>query len=296
MRTGTYTSVFGLQTYKLVNYMKTTTVDILHGAVTRLLKPLARILLRHNCSFLTFSDLAKRVFIEVAEEEFPPDGRKQSVSRVAMLTGLSRKEVLRVKRTPPPGDGEAAAQQERSTRVISGWTRDAHFLDADGNPLPLPFDGVEGSFSDLVRRYSDDIPPRAVLDELIRVGLAERLDDSCIRLVTRAYVPSAGMAEKLSIMGVEAADLLNTIDHNIHAEREEPRFQRKVCYYRFPARYLPELRQMTQEKAQELLEEMNRWLAEHDQVAAEDDTFRRVGLSVYYFEGAPEDGHENPEA
>src|SRR5689334_638402 len=126
--------------------MKTTVRDILHGAVSRLLKPLARILLRHNGSFLTFSDLAQRIFIEVAEEAFPPLGRKQSVSRIAMLTGLSRKEVLRVKRLPHPSDYEAMTQQERSTRVISGWTRDPRFLDKEGNPLLLQFDEHEGSF------------------------------------------------------------------------------------------------------------------------------------------------------
>src|SRR6185369_4058009 len=164
-----------------------------------------RILLRHNVSFLTFSDLAKRVFVEVAEESFPPGGRKQSVSHIAMLTGLSRKEVLRVKRLPHPSDDEALAQQERSTRVISGWTHDTRFLDAEGNPLPLRFDGQEGSFSDLVRRYSGDIPPRAVLDELFRVGLAERQTDGRIRLITRGYIPRAGSAEKLSILGSEAS-------------------------------------------------------------------------------------------
>jgi len=58
------------------------TNEILHGAITRLLRPLARILLRHNVSFLTFSDLAKQVFIKVAEEEFPLSGRKQSVSQM----------------------------------------------------------------------------------------------------------------------------------------------------------------------------------------------------------------------
>jgi len=273
--------------------MKTTVRDILLGAVTRLLKPLARILLRHNVSFLTFSDLAKRVFIEEAEETFPPQGRKQSVSRIAMLTGLSRKEVLRVKRLPHPSDDEAMAQQERSTRVISGWTRDPRFLDMDGSPLPLHFDGQEGSFNDLVRRYSGDIPPRAVLDELLRVGLAERQTDGRIRLITRGYIPRAGSAEKLSILGSEASDLLNTIDHNIHSEEEAPYFQRKVCYYRFPARYLPELRELTQRRSQELLEELNRWMAEHDE-AGQGDEVRRSGVSIYYFEGPPEEDHEHP--
>jgi len=273
--------------------MKNTLRDILHGAVTRLLKPLARILLRHNVSFLTFSDLAKRVFVEVAEESFPPGGRKQSVSHIAMLTGLSRKEVLRVKRLPHPSDDEALAQQERSTRVISGWTHDTRFLDAEGNPLPLRFDGQEGSFSDLVRRYSGDIPPRAVLDELFRVGLVERQEDGRICLVAHGYVPQTGTAEKLSILGVEASDLLNTIDHNIHAEGEPPYFQRKVCYYNFPSRYLPELRELTRHKSQQLLEELNRWMAKHDEDGHKDES-RRTGLSIYYFEGPPqEEDHEH---
>lgn len=273
--------------------MKATVRDILQGALARLLRPLARILLRHNVSFLTFSDIAKRVFVEVAEEAFPPEGRRQSLSRVAMLTGLSRKEVLRVKRLPHPGDDEAMAQQERSTRVISGWTRDPGFLDNDGNPLALPFDGQEGSFSDLVRRYSGDIPPRAVLDELLRVGLVERGEEGRIRLIARAYVPQAGTAEKLSILGVEAADLLNTIDHNIHVGTEDPLFQRKVCYYRFPARHLPELRELARRRSQGLLEDLNRWMAEHDEAGAGDDV-SRAGLSIYYFEGPPEDDHEDP--
>jgi uncharacterized protein DUF6502 len=273
--------------------MKDTVRDILHGAVTRLLKPLARILLRHNVSFLTFSDLAKRVFVEVGEESFPPGGRKQSVSHIAMLTGLSRKEVLRVKRLPHPSDDEAMAQQERSTRVISGWTRDPRFLDAEGDPLPLRFDGQEGTFSDLVRLYSGDIPPRAVLDELVRVGLVERREDGRIWLVGHGYVPRTGTAEKLSILGVEASDLLNTIDHNIHAEGEPPYFQRKVCYYNFPSRYLPELRELTRHKSQQLLEELNRWMAKHDEDGHKDES-RRTGLSIYYFEGPPqEEDHEH---
>src|SRR6185369_15652937 len=181
--------------------MKDTLRDILHGAITRLLRPLARILLRHNISFLTFSDLAKQVFIEVAEKEFPPTGRKQSVSRIAMLTGLSRKEVLRVKRVPHPTDGEAVAQLERSTRVINGWTHDRRFLDDSGTPLVLDVDGQSPSFSSLVRLHSGDIPPRAVLDELLRVGLVELTNDGRVRLISMVYVPKAGIGEKLSILG-----------------------------------------------------------------------------------------------
>jgi uncharacterized protein DUF6502 len=271
--------------------------EILHGAITRLLRPLARILLRHNSSFLTFSDLAKQVFIEVAEKEFPPSGRKQSVCRIAMLTGLSRKEVLRVKRLPPPTDGEAVAQLERSTRVINGWTHERRFLDGSGNPLALDFDGQDPSFSRLVRLYSGDIPPRAVLDELLRVGLVDLTHDGRVRLISTVYVPRAGIREKLSILGIETADLLNTIDHNIHPEGGDPFFQRKVCYYRFPVRHLPELKDLASRKSQALLEELNAWMAAHDDAdqTEPNEAVRRAGLSLYYFEGPAEDNHAHPD-
>jgi hypothetical protein len=268
--------------------------DILQSALNRLLRPLARILLRHNISYLTFSDLAKRVFVEVAESEFLSAGRKQSLSRVAMLTGLSRKEVLRVKRLSFSTDGEALAQQGRSIRVINGWTHDRRFQDDIGNPRVLDFDNNEASFSNLVRFHSGDIPPRAVLDELVRIGLVELLSDGRIRLISRVYVPREGIVEKISILGVETADLLNTIDHNIHAENADPFFQRKVCYFRFPERYLPELRALSRDKSQTVLDELNIWMADHDDAGPEDcgDSVKRVGLSLYYFEGPVENDHE----
>lgn len=271
--------------------------EILPGAITRLLRPLARILLRHNISFLTFSDLAKQIFVEVAEQEFLPVGRKQSLSRVAMLTGLSRKEVLRVKRIPLPTDGETVVQQGRSIRVINGWTHDHRFLDDNGYPLMLALDGQDPSFSSLVRLHSGDIPPRAVLDELLRIGLVELTFDGRVRLISQVYVPRAGIREKLSILGVETADLLNTIDHNIHGEGGDPYFQRKVCYYRFPSRHLTELKDLAQQKSQALLEELNAWMAEHDDAdqSEPDEAVRRAGLSLYYFEGPAEDDHAHSE-
>lgn len=272
--------------------------DILACAVSRLLKPLARILLRHNVSFLTFSELAKRVFVEVAENEFHPEGRKQSLSRVAMVTGLSRKEVLRIKRTAMPVDGGMLNRQNRSVRVVNGWTHDRSFMDDSGNPRLLEFDNDETGFSALAARYSGDIPPRAVLDELVRIGLAEVDASGLVRLVSRMYIPREEVGDKLAIMGVEAKDLLETIDHNVHAVDKEPNFQRKVCYFRFPVRHVPHLRELAASRSQELLEEINTWMAEHDDAADGEsgEGVCRTGLSIFFFEGPVEEDHENTES
>jgi uncharacterized protein DUF6502 len=108
--------------------------EIIFSTVSTLLRPLVRILLRNNVPFPTFADLAKRVYVDVATEEFQLPGRMQSISRVALLTGLSRKEVLRVTRLAPPSDSLAAERHNRAARVVGGWVRDPRFHDGEGQP------------------------------------------------------------------------------------------------------------------------------------------------------------------
>jgi hypothetical protein len=265
--------------------------EIIYSAVCTLLRPLVRILLRNNIPLASFTELAKRVYVEVAMEDFHLPRRKQSVSRVALLTGLSRKEVLRVTRLAPVTDSVMAEQHNRSARVISGWARDERFQD-QGTTADLSFDGGAASFVELVKQYSGDITPRAVLDELLRVGLVQRTEDGRIHLAAPAYLPQSE-AEKMHILGSETADLIGTIDHNLQKDQPVPFFQRKVCYTRFPATHLAKLRSLSREKAQLLLEELDGWMASHDEQDPEPDSdgqHRRVGLSIYYFESELQEG------
>src|SRR5512140_1048053 len=193
--------------------METKTIKALSAAVASLLRPLVRLLLRNGIPYRTFSDIAKRVYVDVAMEEFGIPGRKQSKSRVSILTGLSRKEVLRVRRLPSQDDLGAADMYNRAARVIGGWVRDPRFHPESGHPKDLPFDGDASCFRELVKRYSGDAPARAVLDELLRVGAVERTPEGKIRLVERSYIPKTGGIEKIGILGVDTSDLIATIDH-----------------------------------------------------------------------------------
>jgi hypothetical protein len=157
--------------------------------VLKLLRPLARILLRNGVSFSTFSDAAKWIYVDVATKEFRIEGRKQSTSRVSVITGLSRREVMRVRKLPRPDVTASTERHNRAARVIAAWRRESDFLDADGKPALLPMEGRGGTFSELVKRFSGNVPPRAILDELMLVEAVERLVDGKIRLLTRAYIP-----------------------------------------------------------------------------------------------------------
>lgn len=262
--------------------------EALARAVLRILHALVRVLLRHGMPMPAFVDLAKRAYVDVALREFGIPGRKASASRVALLTGLTRKEVQRILDTPEDPGSAAAAQHNRAARVVAGWVRDPLFHDDHGQPLALDPDDIEKGFAGLVRRYSGDMPPRAVLDELLRVGTVERNGDGRIRLLTRVYIPRASDTAKLGILGSDVSYLIGTIDHNLQGHVESPpRFQRKVMYDNVPVEALDEFRQLSARHAQELIELLDDWLARHDRdtnPSARGSGRVRVGLGIFSFE------------
>ncbi|HYA02502.1 MAG TPA: DUF6502 family protein [Syntrophobacteria bacterium] len=275
--------------------MTPTTLKALSSAVQKLLRPLVRILLRNGISYGTFTELAKWVYVDVATKDFRILRRKQSTSRVAVLTGLTRKEVQRLSRVSGLADRESEERYNRAARVIAGWRRERDFLDAQGRPAPLPMIGETGSFSALVKRFSGDMPPRAVLDELERVGAARQLDDGRVDLVARAYIAETTETDKLHILGTDVSYLIATIDHNVRPDRMEPLFQRKVAYDNLPDQALPEFRKLSAEKAQTLLEHLDQWLARRDRDTQPDvvgEGRNRAGVGIYYFEEPYEEGDE----
>ncbi len=274
--------------------------DDVHKALTtailRVLRPLVRILLRHGISYGTFAEVAKWVFVDVATDDFAIPGRKQSVSRVSVITGLSRKEVGRVQQLPRPDDQETIEQHNRAARVVGGWLHDRDFLGPDGSPAALAFEDEPTSFSELVKRYSGDVPARAVLDELLRVGAVERDAEKRISLKVRAFVPQGSEADKLHILGVDAGALVSTIDHNLDPNQPLPYFQRKVEYDNIPDEALEPFRTLAGGRAQELLLQLNDWLAKHDRDVTPSATGtgrNRAGLGIYYFEEPVKDPDES---
>ena len=275
----------------------------LSAAMLQLLRPLVRILLRNNLSHKTFAELAKRVYVDIANAEFAIHGKKQTVSRIAILSGLTRKEVqrlLKLSSTAKSITSVSAEEYHRGSRVITGWLRDPKYGDGKGHPRPLAMEGKGASFSALVNSYSGDIPVRAVLDELLRVGAVKQLKDGRICLVSRGYIPQKGSVEKLQVLGADTADFISTIDHNIYVKPTKPHFQRKVMYDNVPREAVKEFRTVVAAEGQEFLEKLDRWLAHHDRdvnPVSKGTGRMRVGVGVFQFEEhePPGDSHrEDP--
>ena len=204
----------------------------------------------------------------------------------SVITGLTRKEVSSIQKAEQPDTLEELERYNRAVRVISGWVNDPAFQDREKNPARLSAKDTDDSFSELARKYSGDIPHRALLDELVRVGAVREHDDNTVSLVKRAYVPVKGKADKVSILGEDVSPLIAAIAHNIFCE-ETPYFQRKVFYDNLPEEALPEIRKNCETDAQSLLEKLNRLMAAHDRDRNPDaaGTGRKESmLGIYYYE------------
>lgn len=262
-------------------------LDALGSAIRTLLQPLVRVLLRNGVPFAAFMEHAKRAYVEVALHELGIEGRKPSLSRASVITGLTRKEVSRLAALADSGNQEVAERYNRAARVISGWVRDRQYRDGRGGPASLPPEGGPRSFAGLVRRHSGDMPPRAVLDELLRVGSVRELRDGRIQLVSRSYVPRTGEREKLAILGTDVATLISTIDHNLTCPPNETFFQLKVSYDNLTEESLPRLRRESAKRAQRLLEQLDRIWARNDRDTGPNvhGTGRKQAmLGIYYHE------------
>ncbi len=235
-------------------------------AARRILRPLVRILLRNGITANVFQELARKVFVDVAHEEFGIDGKPQTLARVSVITGLNRKEVARLHKLEDLAEGDRTWWNRAGT-VIAGWTTDADFQTSAGYPLDLPFAGPSPNFSDLVKRYSGDMYPRSVADELLRLGAIEEVEGR-YRLTNRGYVPGADPAAMVDILGLDTAELVETIDHNLQSE--EKLLQAKVLASNLPEEHLEAFNAFSKRVSLNAVDEITRWLNDHD--AGKDDT------------------------
>ncbi|MGD2054654.1 MAG: DUF6502 family protein [Gammaproteobacteria bacterium] len=255
--------------------------SILTAAIRQILRPLVRILLRNGIACGSFEEMARKAYVDEAFTEARRNNSKATVSSVSAETGLSRKEVKRLTETELSDSKDTEQKYNRAIRVISGWLNDPLYAYAEGNPKALSLDSSETSFANLIKHYSGDVTPKAMLNLLEASGCVE-VKDGLVHLVRNAYVPASDPEEIIRILGNDTSELINTIGHNLTADEASRWFQRKVSNPRIRTDALPAFKEYSRKRSQLLLEELDTWLSEHE--ADEDKDTRIVSLGIYYNE------------
>lgn len=265
---------------------------VLHHACRTLLRPIASFLMKCGMTYREFADISKSAFVEVAGEQYGIKGRQTNVSRVSLLTGISRKEVKRQRELLEQQEGPAGKTTD-ATRVLSGWYQDVDFVDDNGQPLVLPVNGEGATFTELCARYAGDIAVTTMSKELKRVGAIEAGADGRLSARRRYYMPTPFDPQWIMNAGSVFADLGNNIDHNLVAEDDNPsRFLGRATDDSIDAAAIPEFREFLEEQGGPFLELVDDWLASHrsKQVTGNDQRVR-LGLGLFMIQGEPVQGH-----
>ncbi len=269
--------------------------SVLLSSVRLMLRPIVRVLLRGGIPFREFSELAKFTYVDIATTEYGRRNRPTNVSRTAILTGLNRRDVARIRAAEPSAMLEAVYMSHGS-RILAGWHLDADFVDAGGQPVRLPLEGGPPSFQALARRYAPDLPHIALFKELSAAGAVELCDDGHLQALMRSYIPKSFDPNQIRLWGSILHDVASTLAYNVtRAPTVAARFERRAIHARVRRSAAPEFREFLEREGQRFLERIDGWLAEHaadEADGADPGQTARLGAGAYLIEepvakGAP---------
>ena len=256
----------------------------LPAAIAALMEPLVRLLVANGIPLATMVEILKSAYVRVAAKHFRLDEGSPTDTRVALLTGVHRKDVRRLRAQPSDAPPEFQELNELS-EVVTRWAADRRYLGRDGRPRALPrhsSPGVVHSFDSLAYGVSSDLKPRTILDELTRLGMA-RIEDERVVLEVDAFVPEHGSAEAAYFFGENIRDHIAAAARNIEGT-SAPFLEQAVYSDDLSRESIDELHGLSRDLWAEFLKEIVRRageLEEHDR--ADSRATERMNLGIYFY-------------
>jgi hypothetical protein len=269
--------------------------DALLSALETILRPTIRLLLQSGIGYSEFAAVAKSVFVQVATDEYKRRGRPANFSQVSAMTGISRKEVSKIRKAQSDARWTPNMEASPVNTLLHQWHFDADFSDGAGTAKALPFEGPL-SFSALVSRHAGGIPPGAMRSTLQKAGVLTLTPEGLVS-VSQSFFYSRvfdedfirGLAFSLSNLGstlVHNAAVHQRTDISNDKKRELGRLERAAWSEHLSEEGVAKFKAWVDDAAPRFIGEGNRLIGERElpKSAWSTNRPRSVGVSVYYFE------------
>jgi hypothetical protein len=257
------------------------------SAIHRVLSPVVRVMLAHEITLPMAVELLKRVFVEVAERDFRLDKKGSTDSRISLITGVHRKDVKRLRELPHV-EADLPPKVSLSAQIVATWITGREWIDENGSPRPLARLAKRGdgpSFEALVASISQDIRPRSVLDEWLRLGVVHINADDEVLLTSNAFVPKDGVEEKLAYYGHNLGDHAAAAADNVLGI-PRPWFERSVHHVSLSEAQIEQLRLRAAELGMQLLTELHTMA---EQATDDGESTKRFTCGVYFYSADNQD-------
>lgn len=267
--------------------------DHLRRALSLMFKPLIRLLIAQGVTHAELSETAKEVYVEVALRHFEAEGRVNK-SRVAILTGLTRKEVKNVIDRAQAEEVQDKTYS-RPERVLTGWYSDPKFQGPYGIPLELPYesgDSDQQTFVSLVKQYSGDMAPRQILNQLIESGSVVEVEGryKAVRRIYKASTLSPALIKRLGEVGYR---VFSTAAKNIDKQVEGSGYFDRMVFADDGCtdEQIESFDEYIKPRGQEFLEEIDVWFSSRKNDASTSNLRNETGIyMVHYVEDVEELG------
>jgi hypothetical protein len=258
------------------------------SAFQLVLRPIVKILLRYGIGYAQFAETVKTAFVDVSSTEFGIRGRPTNISRIAVMTGLTRKEIRRIRTKIEGGSISLKIKSTPITEILHRWHSEEEFLDEKGRPAVLPFLGEKGSFSALVKKFGGDVPPGAMRTELIRVGSVDERNKDNLVLIKRSFWSSDKVDHILTSLVHSAYPLICSIEHNLGLDAPgEGVAQYSIHSLRIRRSELPKLKRICNDRLRDIASSFDDLFMAYETVHSEPNDQRRekpVVVGLYYFD------------
>ena len=252
------------------------------------MRPIVRILLRYGIGYREFVEVVKTAYVDVASSDFGLRGRPTNISRVAVMTGLTRKEVKRLRDKIASGDLIIAVKTTPLADVLHHWHAQSEFTDASGQPISLPFSGEEKSFAELVRRFGGDIPAGAMRTEMKRVGAILEDADGRLTATVRGFRPDSRHENLLTLLVHGAYAMLSNIAHNTDDNGAGDPWPHRIAFTTLlQSSDTRQLRRITKDRIVEFSESVDDIFMAYESLhesGSDADSCDAVAVGVFYFE------------
>lgn len=227
----------------------------------QILTPVVKFCLRHSVRVQDLWEILKETFIEISKKEIASKGQKITVSRLSVMTGLHRREVMKL--IDKEEEYDIGQTTDLISKVIGQWQNDSEFCSNGKRPAVLSYGEVQSEFSRLVGKVSNDLNPATVLFELERVNAVEKTTQG-VKLLKSSYSPKSDPKKGFRILSSDINDLLFCVEENIFEDSQTSNLHARTEYDNIDEEDADELKEWIRKQGHDFHKKLREKIANYD--------------------------------
>lgn len=183
-------------------------------AVKKALRPLIRMLISSGLSYKDFTDMMRGAFLDEARRSIQSGGKDVTVSMLSLMSGIHRKDVAAYLKDPE--DFVSIVDKYKSSGASAAFSVFSEWVSNPEMTFVLPYAKQDGkhSFTSLCEKLTTDVRPKAIVDELTRLGLVQ-YENGNVTLKKDAFVPENDFDYKLKFFSQNIYEHLESVSTNV---------------------------------------------------------------------------------